>query len=120
MPVDLSEVCLDTDLGECFEILRTTGQFAAGGWQETMSVAVQAFGIITIAESEALDQIPEGDRVTGALQVITADPIYETLARNSGVSDKIRYFGNLYRVQAVAPWRKSGFFSAVLTRMTGE
>lgn len=120
MPIDLSEVVNDSDLGQCFQILRTTGQPGLGGFQTSAPTAIQAFGIIEIADPEALRQVPEGDRVVGSLRVITATPIYETLAQNSAISDEIRWNGSRYRVQSVEPWKMNGFRSAILVRMKGD
>lgn len=120
MPIDLSEVALDSDLGQCFEIIRTTGQFGLGGWQPQPPKTIRAFGIITIPSPEALHQVPEADRVIGMLQIILAQPIYETLAKNSATSDEIRWNASRYRVQAVEPWEMNGYWSAILTRMRGD
>ncbi len=119
MAVDLSEVALDADLGTAVTIIRQTGSFAAGGWQVLSTQRIQAFGVIGIASPEALEMIPEGDRVAGSIEFVVNQPIYETLASNSGVSDKIEWNGNMYRVQAVAPWVLNGFYDAILVRMTG-
>lgn len=120
MPFSLSELANDSDLGQPILILRTAGSFAAGGWQAGAIQQIPGFGVITIADDEALAQIPEGDRVSGSLQLISAQPIYETQAARAGISDKIQWNGNSYRVQSVGPWRDFGFYAAILARMTGE
>jgi hypothetical protein len=120
MPLDLSEVTNDPDLGSPVVIIRTTGAFAAGGWKQNEPTEILAFGVVSIADDEALAQVPEGDRVIGALEFVTAQHIYPTLAGKSGTSDKIRWLGNLYRVVSIQPWKHMGFFSAILVRMTGE
>src|SRR5208282_5337590 len=106
MPIDLSEVACDTDLGDCFCITRTTGYFGPGGWIENPPCQIQAFGIIQIADDQALIQVPQGDRVTGSLEIITETPIYETLKSKSATSDKVYWNGDCYRVQKVGPWGK--------------
>lgn len=119
MAVDLTEVAMDIDLGGEVTIIRQTGAFAAGGWQVLSTQEIPAFGVIGIASPETLSMIPEGDRVSGAIEFVTAQPIYETLASTSGISDKIIWNGNTYRVQSVAPWPMNGFYDAILVRMTG-
>jgi hypothetical protein len=120
MALDLSDVVNDSDMGDCFCILRSTGQYAAGGWTAQPPISIQAFGVIAIAEPDDLLQIPEADRVQGSLQVMTATPIYQTLASKSGTSDQIEWRGGTYRVQSVAPWKVNGFYSAIAVRMKGD
>jgi hypothetical protein len=140
MAFDLSEVVSDPDLGDDFLILRSSGSFGAGGWIQGPIEEIPAFGVIQPAEDEALAMVPEGDRVTGSLQVFTAQPIYETLAERrerrpndpdwtsdnrgapaqAALSDKIRWHGHLYRILAVQKWRDYGYFGAILVRLTGD
>ncbi|HJX53168.1 MAG TPA: hypothetical protein VJ801_10420 [Polyangia bacterium] len=120
MAFSLSEIADDPDLGTSFLIIRTTGSFAAGGWVAGTPVQIPASGVIAVAEDEALLQIPEGDRVAGAMQLISSQQIYETQATRAGISDKVLWNGNYYRVVGVAPWADFGFWSAVMVRMSGE
>jgi len=100
-------------------IIRTRGSFVAGGWRANAPISIQSSGTIVPAEAEALEQVPEGDRVSGSLQFLTTDPIYETLESLGAISDKVDWNGQTYRVQSVTPWKDFGFYSAILVRMTG-
>jgi len=140
MAFDLSEVVSDPDLCVEFQILRSTGSFGAGGWIQGPTEEIEAFGVVQPAEDEALNMVPEGDRVTGSLQVFTSQPIYETLAERRerrpndpdwtedhrgeppapALSDKIRWHGHLYRLLAVQPWKEFGYFGAILVRVLGD
>lgn len=120
MSLDLSEVALDPDLGQCFQILRQNpGAQASGGFVEGQVDTIQAFGIVTIADADALKQVPEGDRVEGSLQIITNMPIYETLESRSATSDMVVWLGENYRVQSVALWKMWGYRSAIVVRTKG-
>ncbi len=116
---DLSAVVNNPDLGSPVTILRFTGSFAAGGWQQGAPQRIPAFGVVCIADAEALAQVPEGDRVTGALQFLTGQPVYRTSADRGGTSDQIEWRGELYRVVSVEPWGHAGYWSAILARMEG-
>lgn len=119
--IDLSDIATDPDLGSCVTIIRTPGAFVAGGWQPSgPPTQIPAFGVVGIASPEALEQVPEGDRVTGSLEFVTDQPIYPTLANKSAISDKIQWLNNTYRVASTQPWRHAGFWSAILVRMSGE
>lgn len=118
MPLDFSEIANDPDLGESVCITRTRGAFGAGGWVTQAVETIMLFGVLTIASDNALEQVPEGDRVKGSLQFITVGPIYET--RPGAISDKATWHGEKYRVQSVGPWVDNNFYSAIMVRMRGE
>jgi hypothetical protein len=124
MPFTLTEIVNDPDLAQAFTLFRSTGQYVAGGWANTVT-QIPSYGVITVASEEALDMVPEGDRVSGSMHVLTAARLYETheagvAGKNGGLSDQIQWNGQMYRVQAVAPWKDFGFWSAVFVRMTGS
>jgi len=120
MPFNLARVTQNVRMAQCFQIIRQTGQFAAGGWQVTNTQNIQAFGVIGIADDEALAQVPEGDRVRGSLVIYTDQPIYPTKASKSLTSDQIEWDGATYRVVSSAPWGHFGYWGAVLVRITGD
>jgi len=117
----VSEVLNDPDLCQFVTLTRTFGQFGPGGWEAIQPPKTfTMYGCITIADSKALQQIPEGDRVIGSLQFDTVTPIYTTSEDLSLISDEITWQDKLYRVQAVAKWRDFGYYSAILVRMQGS
>ena len=120
MPFSLARVTQSPRLGQCFTVTRTTGVFAAGGWQVTGVESLQFFGVLGIADDEALSMVPEGDRVTGSLVVYTDQPIYPTKAAAGTISDKVEWDGSTYRVTSRAPWGHYGYWGAVLVRMSGD
>ena len=119
MALDLAEIALDADLGINVVIIRTTGVRGIGGWLPNHPTNIPAWGIKAVAETKALNMIPEGDRVRGAFQFITTTPIFVTQQATSAISDQIQWGGNMYSVQSVEPWEVSGYFSAILLRETG-
>jgi len=120
MPFNLARVTQNSRMAQCFQIIRQTGQFAAGGWQVTSTEYVQAFGVLGIADDEALNQVPEGDRVRGSIVVYTDQAIYPTKASKNLISDKVEWDGATYRVVSRAPWGHFGYWGAVLVRITGD
>jgi hypothetical protein len=127
MPLDLSDVALDSDLGESvgadnagLAIIRTHGEFGAGGWIAGTPQTIPAFGTLTIAGDKALRQFPEGDRIEGSILFITTQPLHVTSEVGSAISDKILWHGVLYKVQAVGTWSDNGFYAALLVRMPGN
>ena len=120
MPFSLDRVTQNPRMAQCFIIIRQVGRFAAGGWQVTDTQNIPAFGVIGIADDEALAQVPEGDRVKGSLVVYTDQPIYPTKASKNLISDQIEWDGSTYRVVSRAPWGHFGYWGAVLVRTTGD
>jgi hypothetical protein len=119
MPFSVAEVCLDPDLAQHVIIHRSLGQFGPGGWQNTVTL-VPSYGVVTVASAKALQQVPEGDRLTGAVEFCSVQPINATSEEGSNVSDQVEWQGNLYRVESKSKWVDFGFYSAILVRMTGS
>lgn len=123
MPINLSAVVMDAHLAECFTVLRTSGQWVNGGWAEGPTTSIPVFGVITIADAKALEMVPEGDRITGSVQIFCNTPIYPTAVGDRpdapATSDKVRWHGTLYRLMNVSDWCSWGFYSAIGVRMEG-
>ena len=66
-------------------------------------------------------QVPEGDRVTGALTFYSPAEICETRGGEySGTSDVIEWRGDRYRVAKVWPYADYGYWKAYAVRMDGD
>ena len=124
MAFELQDVVNDPDLAESFDILRSSGTFAAGGWQAA-TVQLPAWGVVTVATDKQLEALPEGDRVHGARLFITEQPLYVTGADRqdgtAGTSDVLLWHNQKYRIVSVGPYEnRGGFYSAVAVRMSGS
>ena len=129
MPFDLSELTFDQDFAQAVTILRSRGAFAAGGWKESLAETINTMGIIFVAGDKALQMIPEGDRVTGSIALITQmrlctthqDPIPGPDGTpGGGTSDKVQWNGAMYQILSVGPWKDFGFYWAVMLRLKGN
>ena len=122
--ISLSDIVQDSDLAQPFVILRSSGgAFVAGGWQEGEPQSIDAYGVVTPASEQQLQQVPEGDRVTEAKSFYSVTPMYRTHewpSDNPGTSDILVWHGQKYRVAAVGQWGDYGFWYAVATRMAGS
>jgi hypothetical protein len=116
--IDVSEVITDPDFAQPFSILRTTGSFGEGGWIPNASTSIPTYGVITVANEKELDQIPEGDRIKGAMIFHTVTEIRTTNV--GGISDQIEWNGDLYKIYQVAPWKDYGYYRAIGSRLTGN
>lgn len=120
MPFSLSEIVNDPDLGQNVTILRTKGQFGPDGWVAASPISIPTYGVISIASTKSMEMIPEGDRLTGGIELCSTTRIYTTSEDASGISDQIMWRDNMYRVMSVSKWSDFGFNSAILVRMTGS
>lgn len=133
--INIAEVINDPDFAQPFTIQRDSGQFAAGGWQPNITL-VQVYGVITVADAQTLDMIPEGDRPTGAMSFYSTCEIYETHTEPNaygqggagqggyggaqGTSDIICWRNQNYRIVKVVLEADWGYWKAVGVRMAGE
>lgn len=118
--LNLSELLIDPDFAQPFTIQRSSGSFQLGGFQSTVTM-IGAVGAITVASEQDLDQVPEGDRVTGAMTFYTATPLFRTHADGGapGLSDVLLWRGDAYRIQKIWPYADYGYYKAVAVRTSG-
>jgi hypothetical protein len=77
--ISVQEVILDPDMiaPEPFTILRSTGQFALGGF-ETVTVPIQLWGPVQQASNKEIQMLPEADRVGSIRAFWSRVPVYLT------------------------------------------
>jgi hypothetical protein len=129
MPFSLAEVTFDPDMGQAVTVLRSTGQFVAGGWQSSQDISIPTWGVLEVDSDKAMKMIPEGDRIAGALALFTNMQLVTThedaapgpyATQGPGLSDRIFWNGDYYSINAVGPWGDFGYYYAVLLRVTGS
>jgi hypothetical protein len=119
--MNLSQALTDPQMAEFFLVLRSQGQFAAGGWTDTKT-EIKFRGIIRIAQAEDLSMTEDADVVLGAIVIESGQKIYRTHAdgQTAGVSDIVVWNGEKYRVFSVAPYPNRGFWKALAARMLAD
>jgi hypothetical protein len=118
--INMAELITDPDFAQSYVIVRSSGAFALGGFIST-PFSIPAVGPIVLATERDLDQVTEGDRVTGAMKFYSLGPIYQTRAGdNPGLSDTIHWRGDNYRIAKVFPYVDYGWYEAIGVRMTGD
>ena len=119
--LDVSPVLGNPDLVQTFMVFRSSGQFALGGWQENTPTQIPMQGVVTIADTETLEMMPEGDRVTGAMTFYSTSEVFRTHNDSqAGTSDYIQWRGQNYRVMHVWPYADYGYWKALAVRMAGD
>jgi hypothetical protein len=146
--MDLSEI-FDGELGDVkgFTIIRTTGSFKIGGFTLDTPVEIKVpDGLVTMLNVKEINQVPEGDRVKGSaafyvpveIKVSRAQEGTEALQTESGegvtveggevveipiydlgISDRIRWNGDTYKLFSVANYSAYGYWKGVGVREVG-
>ncbi len=112
--IDTSELMNDPDFCESFSVLRTVGgQFGPGGYIPQV-VDITLYGAVQVADATTLEQVPEGDRRSGARVFWSASQIYET--NTEGLSDIIVYHSEKWKVAKVWDRSANGWWKAVGVR----
>lgn len=118
--INVGEIINDPDLCQSFTVSRSSGQFGAGGWMENAPTSLTLLGVITPSTADELQQVPEGDRVTGAMTFYSTVILFETHDDSqSGTSDILTWRGQKYRIVRVFPYEDYGYNKAVAVRMQG-
>jgi len=78
--ISVQEVVLDTDLTapEPYQVKRTTGQFALGGFQPLQVTTFLLFGPVQQASNKEINMLQEADRVGSIRSFWSTVPIYLT------------------------------------------
>lgn len=121
--MNLSRVCYNQNFGnESVTVLRSVGGgYVPGGWSETKTT-LELRGIVTAPDGEELDQVPEADRVKGAILFYSPELLHETnnTPKFKGTSDQLQWQGQLYRVARLWPYHTRGFYKVLAVRMSGQ
>lgn len=121
MPFSIAEVVNDPVFSQSFTIVRSQGGYYRQGRWVNATVNVQAWGSIQPPTPTDLEMVPEGDRVSGVVQIHTTQPIYETnVELTNGISDIVTWHGQQYRVLRVFEWQDYGYWKALAVRMSGQ
>lgn len=118
--IDLQDVVLDGDMAEAYTILRSSGQWAAGGWQEKPRQSIAGFGVVSEARAKDIAMLPEGDRAGEFRAFYSAQPLFttrESAYEGNGTSDILVWQSIQYRILTVALYGNRGYWKAIAVRM---
>lgn len=108
---------------QSINVHRSSGLFIEGRWTESIQ-SPPYFAVSGICQPTTgwdLQSMPEGDRPIAAITFYTVEKLYITHGgQNPGISDKIEWDGEWYKILTVARWEDYGFYKSIATRMLGE
>jgi len=127
--IDISEMMSDPDFAQEFTVYRQVGANIAGRYVVN-EITINLYGVIIPATTRDLEQIPEGDRVTGMMvfYVPIDTPLYitqaDTLAgagtNTSITSDQCVWRSKRYRVYQTNAYDDFGYVKAICVYMQGD
>lgn len=121
MRVNVRRVILSPRFAQVFAILRTEGSWQEGVFIPGTPASIPVRGTITVASAKDLEMIPEGDRAGGAMSFYSPVELYITRAGESpGISDKIRWRGDTYKIIQVNPWIDYGYYHGIGVKMEAD
>lgn len=118
--INFANVINSQSFSQPFTILRQSGSFGAGGWIVGTPAEVSASGVIYPSTAIEINQVPEGDRVSGMTTFLSSTPF--TLSHNAGTpgtSDRIVWHGDTYKIIQILDFTDYGFNAAVGVRIAG-
>ncbi|MFP3391013.1 hypothetical protein [Brevibacillus sp. SIMBA_040] len=121
--IDVSEVITDPDFAQTYTVHRKAGEWIRGDWVPSDETPLKMTGPVIVADAETLEQIPEGDRVTGLMCFYSTQELFESGDGNApieGTTDVVEWKGNRYKLIKVFPYGDYGFYKAVGQRKAGD
>lgn len=114
--IDLSRLIAAPDFSEPFVIRRRIGKWEAGRFVATPEDTAVT-GIVEPTSGDDLEQVPEGDRVSGMMTFYTRQPVY--LAQDRSQSDELIWRGKSYKTVQVMDWSRHGFYKVIASYVEG-
>jgi hypothetical protein len=118
--INVGELITDPDFAQEFNVYRSNGSFVDGVWTEGTPTQIKMTGVVTVMRAREIDQLPEGDRVSGGMNFHTTAILYVSREGTyEGISDKIYWRGNYYKLVSVLPYADYGYYKASGVRTKG-
>ena len=99
------------------------GSFGRGGYKPSSltpspASTLEATGLVTPADPKTLQLVPEGDRISSVLSILTATKVNLSNEGASSEADIILYGGIKYRVLRCFDWSAYGYYQILATQYT--
>ena len=119
--ITIEEIINDPDFAQPFTINRKNGQFIKGVWTVDSEIEkIECFGPVIAANVKEIEQLPEGDRITGIMVFYTPKEIpLLTSHVDPGTSDEILWQHDLYKIVQVNPYNHYGYWKGFGKRIKG-
>ena len=106
----VSNLITDPDFCEPFIVRKKPGRWEDGEFV-TLPVDKRVTGIVEPTTGDDLEQIPEGDRVSGMVTFYTKEAI--DLSLDNHLADEFIWRKKLYKAVTVLDWSRHGFYKTI-------
>jgi hypothetical protein len=117
--IDVTELFVDPDFVDTFNVWRMLQRTNEQGWNEVQQALIENIvGVVQPAGMHALQRLPDGINVTGAIEIFTMYPLTNGSQQPRGTgADEIEWNNTRYAVQEIMPWTNwgTGWIRAVCT-----
>lgn len=122
--INVGELITDPDFCQTFTVYRNIGFWSSEGIFETSETSFRTTGVITPLKTKELDQLPEGDRIQGGVNIYTNVALFTThlkaAATTDGyVSDEVVWQNERWKIVNTANFVDYGYYKSVSTRKLG-
>lgn len=111
MPLYLADVLDDPELMTPFEVTRATQGVDTKGRTQLVQQNFDAAGEICPATPEQLERLPEADRSTETIAILTGMQL--TAGSDTLAPDTVTWRGGTYKVVSVQDWSGFGFYEVL-------
>jgi hypothetical protein len=118
--IEILEGVTNADIAGAWSILRSTGTFAAGGWEANPPTTIQAYGPVRNATNREMEILDIADRITQVLTFRSYVQLNPTSEDLSQTSDVLLYNGEKYRIISTRIYADQGYWLAFASRMQGS
>jgi hypothetical protein len=122
--INVSFLISDPAFAQTIKVYRKTGDWAPNGEFVITENELSMTGVISIANAEQIEFIPEGDRIGGEIAIHTLEALYNsrnaTETEQAGVSDEILWHGDRYKIYQVNEYSDYGYYFAIGQRKASD
>ena len=118
----MEEIVNDPELSQYFVIFRKQGTWVNGVWATSSTpFQISCYGPVIAMNEKELVQVPEGDRIHGAMIFYTprSIPLF-TSHEDPGTSDEILWGHKFWKIIAVNLYERFGYYKGYGVRLKGS
>lgn len=119
--INVSEIIDDPDFAQAFKVQRSSGTWVLGRFIAATET-LQFSGVIEPLNTKEIKMLPEGDQITGGINIWTRETLHTTKRENAlggKLSDEVIWQGENWKVYQVQNFSDFGYQQAICVRKLG-
>ena len=114
--INVGKVVTSSRFASPYTVIRSEGKWYDGQMQWTELERISIRAAVIVATPQQLEQIPEGERLSGAMSFYARQPLYTTqdsMDIAGIISDAILWNDKIYKILEVSDWSHHGYWMAL-------